>query len=141
MPANVQPIYTRVPDVQWTISAMTVANTTKDLTGGTIYLAFTADTTNGSYVQRIRFRPLGTNNSATVARVWINNGSTTTTAANNALIDEITLPTTSNSELAAQSNYELPLNFGLPPGDRIYVTLGTVPNSAGWQATVIGGKY
>lgn len=141
MPANVQPIYTREPDVQWTISAMTVANTTKDLTGGTIYLAFTADTTNGSYVQRIRFRPLGTNLSATVARVWINNGSTTTTAANNTLIDEITLPTITNSEVAAQSNYELPLNFGLAPSDRIYVTLGTAPNSAGWQATVIGGKY
>ena len=141
MPANVQPIYTRVPDVQWTISAMTVANTTKDLTGGTIYLAFSADSTNGGYVQRIRFRSLGNNSSATVARVWINNGSTTATAANNTLIDEITLPTTTNSELVAQSNYELPLNFGLPPGDRIYVTLGTAPNSAGWQATVIGGKY
>lgn len=141
MPANVQPIYTREPDVQWTISAMTVANTTKDLTTGTTYVVFTADTTNGSYVQRIRFRPLGNNNSATVARVWINNGSVTTTAANNALIDEITLPSTSNSELAAQSNYELPLNFGMGPGDRLYITLGTLPNSAGWQATVFGGKY
>jgi hypothetical protein len=137
--ANNQPIFTRQGDVQWTISAMTTANTTKDLTSGTIYLAFSADTTEGGYVQRIRFRPLGTN-VATVARVWINNGNATTTAANNTLFDEITLPSITVSEVAAQANYELPLNFALTPSDRIYVTLGTAV-AAGWQATVIGGKY
>lgn len=141
MSANNQPIFTRTPDVQWTISAMTAANTTTDLTAGTIYLAFSADSTNGGYVQRIRFRTLGSNTNATVARIWINNGGTTATAANNTLFDEITLPVTSVSQVAAQANYELPLNFALPPGDRIYVTLGTAPTSAGWQATVIGGKY
>ena len=129
--ANNQPIFTSVGDVQWTTSAMTVANTTTNLAAGTIYLAFTADTTNGGYVQRIRFRTLGSNSNATVARIWINNGGATTTADNNTLFDEITLPTTT----------VLPLNFALPPGDRIYITLGQAPTSAGWQATVIGGKY
>lgn len=141
MPANNQPIFTRLADVQWTVSAMTVANTTTDLTSGTIYLAFTSDATNGGYVQRIRFRTLGTNSNATVARVWVNNGSTNATAANNTLIDEITLPTTTVSQVAAQANYELPLNFALPAGYRIYITVGTAPTSAGWNATVIGGKY
>ena len=141
MAANNQPIFTRTPDVQWTISAMTVANTTTDLTAGTIYLAFSADSTNGGYVQRIRFRTLGTNSNATVARVWVNNGATNATAANNTLIDEITLPTTTVSQVAAQANYELPLNFALPAGYRIYITLGQAPTSAGWNATVIGGKY
>jgi hypothetical protein len=141
MPANNQPIFTRLADIQWTVSAMTVANTTTDLTSGTIYLAFSADSTNGGYVQRIRFRTLGSNTNATVARVWVNNGLTTATAANNALFDEITLPTTTVSQVAAQSNYELPLNFALPAGYRIYITLGTAPTSAGWGATVIGGKY
>jgi hypothetical protein len=141
MPANNQPIFTRLADVQWTTSAMTVANTTTDLTAGTSYLAFTADTTNGGYVQRIRFRTLGTNSNATAARIWVNNGATTATAANNALIDEITLPSTTVSQVASQANYELPLNFALPAGYRIYVTLGTAPTSAGWNATVIGGKY
>ena len=141
MPANNQPIFTRLADVQWTISAMTVANTTADLTSGTIYLAFTADTTHGGYVQRVRFRTLGTNANATAARIWVNNGSTTATAANNTLIDEITLPTTTVSQVAAQSNYELPLNFALPAGYRVYITVATAPTSAGWNATVIGGKY
>jgi hypothetical protein len=141
MPANNQPIFTRLADIQWTVSAMTVANTTTDLTAGTIYLAFSADSTNGGYVQRIRFRTLGSNSNATVARVWVNNGLTTATAANNALFDEITLPTTTVSQVAAQANYELPLNFALPAGYGIYITLGTAPTSAGWEATVIGGKY
>lgn len=141
MPANVQPIYSKLGDVQWTVSAMTVANTTTDLTAGVSYLAFTADATNGGYVQRIRFRTLGTNASTTVARIWVNNGSTTATAANNTLFDEITLPSTTVSQVAAQANYELPLNFALPPGDRIYITLGTAPGTNGWLATVIGGKY
>jgi hypothetical protein len=141
MSANNQPIFTRTPDVQWTTTPMIAANTTTDLTGGTIYLAFTADATEGGYVQRIRFRTLGSNSIATVARIWINNGGVTTTAANNTLFDEITLPTTTLIQTAAQANYELPLNFALPPGDRIYVTLGSAPTSAGWQATVIGGKY
>jgi|LakMenE01Jun11ns_1017448.scaffolds.fasta_scaffold9786951_2 hypothetical protein len=141
MPANNQPIFTRLADIQWTVSAMTVANTTTDLTAGTIYLAFSADSTNGGYVQRIRFRTLGSNSNATVARVWVNNGLTTATAANNVLFDEITLPTTTVSQVAAQANYELPLNFALPAGYGIYITLGQAPTSAGWEATVIGGKY
>jgi hypothetical protein len=138
--ANNQPIFTRIGDVQWT-DAMTVANTTTDLTSGTIYLAFTADVTNGGYVQRIRFRTLGTNSNATAARIWVNNGATTATGTNNTLFDEITLPTTTVSQVAGQANYELPLNFALPAGYRIYVTLGTAPTSAGWDAIVIGGKY
>jgi hypothetical protein len=100
-----------------------------------------ADATNGGYVQRMRFRTLGTNLNATVARVWINNGSTTTVAANNILWDEITLPATTVTQTAAQANYELPLNFALPPSYALYVTLGTAPTSAGWAITVIGGKY
>jgi hypothetical protein len=140
MGSNNQPIFTRTGDIQWT-DAMTVANTTIDLTSGTIYLAFTADATNGGYVQRIRFRTLGTNSNATVARIWVNNGATTSTGTNNTLFDEITLPTTTVSQVAGQANYELPLNFALPAGYRIYVTLGTAPTSAGWDAIVIGGKY
>ena len=140
MGANNQPIFTRIGDLQWA-NAMTVANTTTNLTSGTIYLAFTADATNGGYIQRIRFRTLGTNSNATVARIWVNNGATTTTGTNNTLFDEITLPTTTISQIAGQANYELPLNFALPAGYRIYVTLGTAPTSAGWDAIVIGGKY
>ena len=142
MASNTLPIYTRTGDVQWTTN-MTAVNATTDVTSGTIYLAFSADTTEGGYVQRIRFKPnnaSGTNNAATVARVWLNNGSTTATAANNVFIDEISLPSTTGSGTAAIPVYELPLNFAMPPGYKIYVTLGTAV-VGGYRATVIGGKY
>ena len=142
MPANTSPIFTRIGDVQW-ISGIATSNTTTDLTSGTSYLAFTADATNGGYVQKIRFRAVtgtGNNNIATVARVWINNGSVTTTAANNILYDEISLAATTGSPTAALSIYELPLNIALPAGYKIYITLGTTV-SAGYYATVVGGKY
>lgn len=139
MAANIQPIYSRLADVQWATDIVQSANTTTTLTSGTIYPVFTADTTNGGYVQRIRFRPLGTN-AATVARVWINNGSDTTVAANNAMWDEIAIALTTVSQTAAQATYELPLNFPLPASYRLYVTLGTA-TAAGFDVTVIGGKY
>ena len=139
MAANIQPIYSRLADVQWASAIVQSGNTTTDLTSGTIYPIFTADTTNGGYVQRVRFRPLGTN-AATVARVWINNGGDTTVSGNNSLWDEIAIPLTTISQTAAQATYEIPLNFPLPANYRLYVTLGTVV-LAGFDVTVIGGKY
>ena len=138
MPANTSPIFSIAGDAQWSSGAITAANTTTDLTSGTIYAIFTGGT-NGSYIQRIRFRHLGTN-VATVARVWINNGSTTGTAANNTLWDEITLAANTLSQVAASVNYELPFGFALPAGYVIYVTLGTAV-AAGFKATIIGGDY
>jgi hypothetical protein len=134
---NTQPIFTASGDTQWAVSAVT-ANTTKDLTLGTNYLVFTAST-NGGYVQRLRFRALGTN-VATVARVFINNGSTNATQVNNVLWDEVSLPATTVSETSALATYEVPLNFALPAGYRLYVTLGTGV-AAGYSITCIGGKY
>jgi len=138
MPANTSPIFSIAGDAQWSSGAITAANTTTDLTSGTIYAIFTGGT-NGSYIQRIRFRHLGTN-VATVARVWINNGSTTGTVANNTLWDEITLAANTLSQVAAAINYELPFGFALPAGYVIYVTLGTAV-AAGFKATIIGGDY
>ncbi len=138
MPANTTPIFSLVGAVEWSDS-ITAANTTTNLTSGTIYLVFSAGT-NGSYVQKIRFRHQTTNSSATVARVWINNGSTTATATNNTLFDEITIAANTVSQTAASINYELPLGFALPPLYNIYVTIGTAA-AGGIKATVIGGDY
>lgn len=139
MAINNKPIFTGTAQISWT-NTVTTANTTIDLTTGTIYgPIFTADATNGGYIQKIRFRSLGTN-IATVARVWINNGSATGTAANNTLIDEISLPASTVTQTSALSNYEIPLNFALPAGYKIYVTLGTTI-AAGYDIAVFGGSY
>jgi hypothetical protein len=137
MAANTQPIFSIAGDVEWGTTAITTANTAKDGTG-TVLTCFTANV-DGAFVQRIRFRSAGTN-IATVARVFINNGSTNATAANNILYDEITLAATTLSEVAALPVYELPLNFALPAGYVLNVTLGTTV-AAGYYVSVIGGKY
>lgn len=138
MPANQLPIYSRSGDIQW-ISGVVTANTTTDLTAGTIYKAFNADATNGGFVTKIRFRPLGTN-VATVGRLWINNGGVTTTATNNIGFDELTLPATTVTQTSRLLIQELTLGFALPANYAIYVTLGTTV-AAGFHVTVFGGKY
>ena len=139
MPANTTPIFSIAGDIQWSHN-VSVANNTGDLTSGTIYPVFTGGT-NGSYVQKIRFRHTGANAAAVVARVWINNGGTTGTATNNTLFDEITIAANATfTTNAASINYELPLGFALPTGYIIYVTIGAAA-SGGIDVTVIGGDY
>lgn len=137
MAANGNPIFSRLGDVQWSV-AVTAANTAKDGTG-TVTTVFTADATEGGFVERIRINPAGTN-VASVARIFINNGSTNAVAANNTYFDQISLPATTNSEAAALVTYDLPFRFALPAGYKINVTLGTAV-AAGWSFTVVGGKY
>jgi hypothetical protein len=137
MAANTNPIFTLAPRTSWGTTAITTANTAKDGTG-TVLGVFTAGT-NGSYVQRIRFRPAGTN-VQTVARLFINNGSTNGTAANNILFDEITIAATTLSETTSQSTFEIPLNFALPAGYVLNVTIGT-SIAAGLYVSAIGGDY
>lgn len=138
MAGNTSPIWSKIGDIQWGITVAT-ANTTTDLTTGTTYLIFTADATNGGYLQKLRVRPLGTN-VATVLRIWINNGATTGAATNNTLYDEVSLGSSTASQTSALALYELPMNMALPAGYKIYVTLGTTV-AAGFDVSAIGGKY
>jgi hypothetical protein len=137
MPANTAPIFTLTPNVGWGTTAITTANTAKDGTG-TVLTTFTAGA-NGSYVQRVRFRPSGTC-VQTVARVFINNGSTNATAANNILFDEITLTAITLSENTAQPSFEIPMNFAIQAGYKINITIGTSV-AAGWYVDTVGGDY
>lgn len=140
MPANNDPIFSRAPDIQWA-GPMVTANTTADLTSGTTYTLFTADATNGGFVSKIRLRPTPAGNTtATVCRLWINNGSTTGTASNNTLYDEISLPVVTASATAAVSGYEIPVYIPLPAGYKLIAVIATA-SANGWFATTIGGKY
>ena len=139
MAINTSPIFSATGDIQWT-TIQTAANTTFDGTVGTPAIVFSASI-DGGFVQRIRFRASGSA-TATVARIFINNGQSTGSLGNNVLFDEITLASTSVSQTAATATYELPLNIALPAGYRILTTLGTVQSAGGgWYATAIGGSY
>ena len=137
MAANTTPIFSRVGRINWT-NGITAANTAKDGTG-TVDTVFTADATEGSYIERLIVLPRGTN-VVSVLRVFVNNGSTNATAANNCLIAELTLPATTNSEIAAISGLVVPLNMSLPAGYKINVTIGTAV-AGGYAVTGIGGDY
>ncbi len=144
MAANIDPIFAKTPDVSnnaGTGMNQLVTAAPNDYTGATAgnSLIFTADAANGSFVQRIRFKPGGTN-VASVARIFINNGSVVTTATNNVFFGEITLPATTAIATSATIEIDYPMNLALPAGFKIYFGLGTAV-AAGWVATVIGGRY
>ena len=138
MALNTNPIYSGVGDIQWT-TVMTAANTSLDGTAANAYTVFSASI-SGSFVQRVRFKASGSTG-ATVARIFINNGSTSASAANNVQFDEITLPATTTSTTAATSVYELPMNIAIPAGYRILAALGVAQTNSGWYATAVGGSY
>ena len=71
MAGNVQPIYSKVADVQWSQTLTTAA---ADYLGLSPYntLVYKADPTNGGYLERLRFKAdSSSNNVATVARVYL----------------------------------------------------------------------
>ena len=144
MAANTIPIYTKTGQINWDSTVLKTANTAKDGTG-TVATLFTAGA-DGARVERIRARPIGTN-VATVLRIFINNGSTNATPANNVLYAELTLAATTGSEVAALALSELPVAADptafpivLPAGYKILATVGTTVAS-GYMMSAIGGTY
>lgn len=136
MAANTTPIFVLSPKTDWS-TVITTANTAMDGTG-TVLTCFTAGA-DGGFVNRLAVRPMGTN-VATVLRVFLNNGSTNATAANNALLVDISLPATTASNTTALNPVDVPLNIGVPAGYKLNCTIGTTI-SAGINVTAIGGNY
>ncbi len=144
MPANTDPIYSRLGDVSNNSSTgmnQLITSAANDYTGAGANnsLVFTADATNGSFIQRLRIKAGGTN-VASVLRIFINNGSANTSASNNVFYGEVSLPATTAIATAATIEIDYPMNIALPAGFRIYVGLGTAV-SAGWVVTPVAGKY
>lgn len=72
MSGNLFPIFSRVGDI---VGSAVLTTAAADFTGqgANDSIVYTADATNGGFIQRLRFKPLGTN-TASVARIFINNG-------------------------------------------------------------------
>ena len=135
MAANTTPIFPIVPNLGF--GKLQTANNIYDGTG-TVVTLFTAGL-NGSKVDYVKARALGTN-VATVLRLFINNGSDTTVATNNSLFMERALSITSASSSAETADWVIPCNVTLPAGYKITAVLGTTV-VAGWQLTSVGGDY
>ena len=143
MPANSDPIYSKIGDVSangTTGMPLHVITATADYSSisANHALIHTAGS-NGSFVQRIRANAEGTN-IASVLRIYLNNGSTNATATNNVLIGQVSLPATTAINTAATVEVDYPLNIAIGAGFRIYVGVGATVAS-GWMCTAIAGQY
>lgn len=138
MAQNTTPIFPLAPRASVVGAVITAAVIAKDGTGA-LTLVFTSKAVDGSRVDYLKVRALGTN-VATVMRVFINNGLDQTIAGNSGLFMERTIPATTLSETAELADNYIPLDIALPADYRIYVAIGTAV-AAGLKVTVIGGDY
>jgi hypothetical protein len=148
MALNNDPVFTRVATIQYAATnpitaAMTAGNISAyNGTDANAVLIYTADATNGAFVQRIRLKcgAITGTSAASVMRFFVNNGSTNGTASNNGYIGEQALPAVVVSASAITAEIDYILNMPLPPGYKLYAGLGTAVTT-GWHVTVIGGAY
>lgn len=141
--ANASPIFSKEGAIGLNAGATLGTAIVSDYngTGTNNAVVFTADATNGGFVQRLRFKALGTN-AVSVARIYINNGSANSSSGNNTFYGEISLPSTTASTTAATVDIDYPLNFALPAGYRIVVGISAASTLAsGWAVTTIAGAY
>lgn len=150
MPSNIDPVYSKTgrfgaggTSTTFRIAGST-ANTNFDGTGTLdtdIWIAFTADATNGSFLRSIKAKIRSTGvGVASVLRLFINNGSTNATNTNNALFAELSLPAITATQTAATPDFEIPMNIMLPPSYRVLFTFGTAPVNT-WIVFGVGGDY
>lgn len=147
---NKDPIFSKVGRV----SGIAIGGAANVLSSGVgtiatdIFLVFTADATNGSFVSRIRLQPVAavaaTATTATVHRIFVSTKTSgATLQADTWLIQEVAAPAQTADQTTTPTNFiEVPLNFALPPSYTILVASHHV-NAAntGWTATVFGGNY
>lgn len=141
MPGGTLPLFIQQPLLQWS-NTLSTNNSTKDGTGVTFEQPIvTGNTQNGTYVDYIRWRALGTT-FATCARIFLNNGGSTSNAVNNSLIAEFTLPGQTWSETTSTPEYTQFLKISIPAGYNVYTCLANTVNTvSGWDATAVGGHY
>ena len=144
MAGNTQPIFSKMGDVSsngTTGMAPTLTTAAADYTGASANnaLVFTADATNGGFIQKLRFKCLG-GATASVARIYLNNGSTNTSAGNNSWFGELALPAVTAIATTSTIDLDYPMNIAIPAGFKVYVGLGTTVAS-GWVVTPVAGKY
>ena len=141
MAGNINPIYSKVGDIQvGNTKILTTANTALDGTG-TLATIWTADATNGGYLDRVRLKP-ATHNAATTGtsvRFFINDG-TTPGVTTVTFIGSTTLPATTEAAATGTIDYEYPIRIMFPPGYKLLAALGTTSTN-GWILCPIGGKY
>lgn len=150
MAGNAVPQFTRQGNIGSAL--VNAANTNSDGTGNittpTMYVVFTADATNGSYVEFARVNVVAsvaaTAGAATVIRLYYSTiGSGATTNANTFLIAELAIPAiTADQTVTATNWFDIPLGFRIPAGSFILASthIAAAANT-GNRISVYGGDY
>lgn len=157
MPANTAPIFALTPNVGVAGVLLTTAMTnTKafdgtEATGTAMALVYTAGS-SGSRVDKLNIRYQSTagatasgTTSATLVRIWINNGSVNTTASNNILLAEVAVPAQAvtalgTSVLPVFTVTDIPT---LPAGYKLYagLTVAVGGTNCAVGVSAAGGDY
>ncbi len=148
MAGNATPIFTKNGKIG---SVLVTAANTSSQGGGTIgtdiFLVFTADATNGSFVDFVRAIATATTpttTTGTVLRIYASSvTSGATTSANTYLLAEVALPATGADNASTQGNpLDIAINLRLPAGWTILATNHAAPaaNTA-WRVTAFAGDY
>lgn len=133
MPANTAPIYIKAPKIGAAAWLNADGNNTAFDGTGTFKTLFTAGA-EGSYVDRIIARPVGTNSGAIDARVFLHDGSSYW------YLTDLSLQVNTISTTAGNAVAQCPIGIGLPTGWSVRVALAATP-TVGWHFTVLGGDY
>lgn len=151
MPQNSAPAFTKnalTPAPVPLLAANTTSNGTGNLTTPTIYKLFTADVSNGTFLDFVRFMltasVASTSSTATIARIYISSvTSGATTNADTFLIAEVALPiTVGDSPTVAQNPIDVPIGIRIPAGWAVHVSIHAVPvATTAWIASAFGGDY
>lgn len=153
MAANINPIFSRTPDTRAGVAVSGAANlTTTAVTAtdgsGNLVMIYQADATEGSYIDHIRFKAIGSP-AATVLRVFLCEATgaftsgTTNTTTNTSLLEEIPVSAWTASNTAASPTYIMPLKIPIKPGHKLLLGSGTSTGASGnsYAATPAAGIY
>ena len=149
MTANIDPIF----PIAWNLGGAGAvigpnANTATDGTGANTTAIFTAGSTNGSFIDQVILKAVGSP-AATVIRLWWLNDTgafvagTTNTIAKTFMLDELATAAFTASNLLASPQYIFSVKKGIPASTKLLMTFGTSTGAAGngFNPLVIAGDY
>jgi len=150
MAQNTAPIFTLVPKIGFATLTGNIASARSDGVGTIatdMFVCFTADATDGSYISKIRLSAAATTPTtmtASVIRIFVSSATSgATTAATAVLFAEISTAAIPAANAANAINYyEVPCDFALPAGYTILASIhANMAANTRYQILTFAGDY
>lgn len=150
MAQNTSPIFTLVPKIGFATLTGSIASARSDGVGTIatdLFVCFTADATDGSYISKLRLSAAATTPTtmtASVIRLFISTQTSgATTAANTVLFAEISTAAIPAANAANAINYyEVPCDFALPAGYTLLASIhANMAANTRFQILTFAGDY